>query len=811
MLYLRGYRRTLPELPDALVWGHAIKPGVLINKDGALQATLAYRGPDLDSATFPQLVQIAANLNNVLRRLGAGWAAFAEDARVETQAYPEALWPHAVPALIDEERRVEFQKGQHFEDEYYLSLVYQTPTTRQAWLRRLFFANLEDEDDIGFWDVVAYFEEQVDQLAGLLHDIFPAVERLGDTETWTYLHSCVSTRRHRLLVPDPPTYADVHVADQPFTGGMRPTLGADDERQYLRSATIIGFPAESFPCMLAHLSQLPVAYRLVWRLLPYDTAQARKETEKVQSRWLKKRKKWLTLIWEALSGRESTRSDDYAEEQAQDARMAVALASSEEVRFGQSTCTITVMDPDPQRAAEKLTLCERAVHNQGFATIREDIGAVGAWFGSHPGNVYANVRRPVLNSLHWARMFPGLTAAWAGPKWDSPAGRRCIVQAVSAGGTPFRESLYVGDVGDVFLVGPKGAGKSYWLAMHAVQHLRHAGAQVRFLDKDFSAQVITAAVGGKQYLLGDDDSLAFQPFADIDDELERAWAAEWVTGLFANEGVRLDAYQSELLWTALCNMARVPPHQRTMTGFTAFVQNNDLREVLQKYTVGGPHGTLLDADHETSEDGFWWWYELSTLMRKPSVLAPVLTCLFHKIQRGLTGAPTVIVIDEGWLFLDHPVFATQIREWLKTLRKLNASVWFATQSIMDSEGSLIGDVIFQECATKIFLANAAAHSPKVRQWYANWGLNERQIATIASMVPKRQYYFANVLGSRCYELESGPIQVALLSAASAEERPLLLKLIQEYPDTFAVHWLRDMRNLEWAATALEDVLCGDGA
>src|SRR5215813_9006940 len=155
MLSLRGYRRTLPELSDALVWGHAIKPGVLINKDGALQATLAYRGPDLDSATFPQLVQIAANLNNVLRRVGAGWAAFAEDARVETQDYPEAMWPHAVPALIDEERRVEFQKGQHFEDEYYLSLVYQTPTTRQAWLRRLFFANLDEQDDIGFWDVVA--------------------------------------------------------------------------------------------------------------------------------------------------------------------------------------------------------------------------------------------------------------------------------------------------------------------------------------------------------------------------------------------------------------------------------------------------------------------------------------------------------------------------------------------------------------------------------------------------------------------------------------------------------------------------------
>ena len=242
--------------------------------------------------------------------------------------------------------------------------------------------------------------------------------------------------------------------------------------------------------MLAHLSTLPVAYRFVWRLLPFDAAQARKETAKVQSRWLKKRKTWRTLVIEAMRGVESAQVDDYADEQAGDARLAVALASSEEVRYGQTTCTITVMDRDPQRAAEKLTLCERAINNQGFATIREDLGAVGAWFSSHPGNVYANVRRPVLHSLHWSRMFPGATAMWAGPKWESPAGRRSIVQATSSGATPFRESLHVGDVGDVFLVGPKGSGKSLWLALHAAQFLRrrHEGEplpQVHFLDKDF--------------------------------------------------------------------------------------------------------------------------------------------------------------------------------------------------------------------------------------------------------------------------------------------------------------------------------------
>lgn len=812
MLYLGGYRRRTPQLADALVWGQGIRSGVLLNKDGALQATLAYRGPDLDSATFPELVQITANLNNVLRRLGAGWGLFAEQARVATSEYPEGLWPHAVAALIDEERRMIFTQGTHFEDEYYLTLCYQTPTTRHAWFARLLYENLPERDDVGFWDIVDYFEETVTQILGLLRDIFPFVVPLTDDETWTYLHSCVSTKRHRVLAPVPPEYADVTVLDQPFTGGIRPMLGAGEERQYLRTATILGFPVESFPCMLAHLAHLPVAYRLVCRLLPFDAQQARKETEKIKSRWLKKRKKWKQMLVEAATGRETTQVDDFANEQAEEARTAVAIASSEEVRYGLTTITLTVMDPDPQRAAEKLTLCERAINTQGFLTIREDLGAVGAWFGSHPGNVYANVRRPILHSLHWARFFPGTTAVWAGPKWESPAGQRCLVQATSAGATPFRESFHVGDVGDVFLCGPKGAGKSFFLALHAVQFLRqrHPGdplPQVHFLDKDFSAQVITAALGGHQYILGDEEQMVFQPLADIDDEQERLWASEWVHGLFANEHQPLNAQESEQLWLALVALSRVPRPQRTLTGLTALVQNNALRTVLHKYCLGQPGGTLLDADHDTYDEGFWWWYELGLLLRMPSLIAPVLTCLFHKLQRRLTGAPTIIVIDEGWVFLDHPVFADQIREWLKTLRKLNASVWFATQSLMDSEHSLIGDVIFQECATKIYLPNATAHSPKVRRWYENWGLNDRQISNIAQMVPKRHYYFHNVLGARCYELEAGPVQQALLSAASAEERPALLKMQQEYPDTFAVHWLRDMRNLGWAATTLEDVLC----
>ena len=53
----------------------------------------------------------------------------------------------------------------------------------------------------------------------------PECAWLDDEETLTYLHSTVSTKRHRVRVPEIPMYLDALLADQPLTGGLEPMLG----------------------------------------------------------------------------------------------------------------------------------------------------------------------------------------------------------------------------------------------------------------------------------------------------------------------------------------------------------------------------------------------------------------------------------------------------------------------------------------------------------------------------------------------------------------------------------------------------------
>src|SRR5499425_3706074 len=98
MFNLAEYRNKPQSLADFLPWAALIADGVVLNKDGSLQRTARFRGPDLDSATPAELVGVTARLNNALRRLGTGWAIFVEASRHVAQHYPQSEFPDLASA-----------------------------------------------------------------------------------------------------------------------------------------------------------------------------------------------------------------------------------------------------------------------------------------------------------------------------------------------------------------------------------------------------------------------------------------------------------------------------------------------------------------------------------------------------------------------------------------------------------------------------------------------------------------------------------------------------------------------------------------
>ncbi|MGY3362800.1 type IV secretory pathway VirB4 component [Bradyrhizobium sp. GM0.4] len=277
-----------------------------------------------------------------------------------------------------------------------------------------------------------------------------------------------------------------------------------------------------------------------------------------------------------------------------------------------------------------------------------------------------------------------------------------------------------------------------------------------------------------------------------------------MTAILAKEGVTIDPTAKEHVWSALTSLASSPVEERTITGLTFLLQSTALKQALQPYCVGGSSGRLLDAEAEQLGFASVQAFETEGLIGAGAAPA-VLTYLFHRIEGRLDGRPTLLIIDEGWLVLDDPAFAQQLREWLKTLRKKNASVVFATQSLSDIDGSNIAPAIVESCPTRIFLPNERAIEPQITAIYQRFGLNDRQIEIIARATPKRDYYCQSRRGNRLFELGLGPVALAFCAASSKADHAAIERLLAEHGhDDFTAAWLAD-HELLWAADLIPDL------
>lgn len=739
MMDLSEYRHNSTSLADYLPWAALAARGVVLNKDGSFQRTAQFRGPDLDSATPAELVATTARLNNALRRLGSGWAIFVEAQRTPASHYPDSEFPDPASALVDAERKAQFEEeGAHFESRYFLTFLHLPPSEDAARAEGWLYEGSEKRG-INPHEMLRGFIDQTNRILQLIEGFVPEIEWLDDAGTLTYLHSTISTKRQRVRVPEIPMYLDSILPDEPLTGGLEPKLG----RQHLRTLTIMGFPSATHPGILDELNRLAFPYRWSTRAIMLDKTDATKLLVKIRRQWFAKRKSIMAILKEVMTNEASVLMDTDAANKAADADTALQELGTDAIGQAYVTATVTVWDEDARLADERLRLAEKIVQGHDFTCMVEGVNALEAWFGSLPGHVYANIRQPPVSTLNLAHMIP-LSAVWAGPERDEHFRAPPLFMARTEGSTPFRFSLHVGDVGHLLMAGPTGAGKSVMLALMAMQFRRYAASQIFAFDFGGSIRAATLAMGGAWQDLGgglSDDgesSVALQPLGWIDDEVERGWAAQWVANILAREKIAVTPEVKELLWTALTSLASAPVPERTLTGLSVLLQSNTLKQALRPYCLGGPFGRLLDADVERLHDADVQAFETEGLIGTGAAPA-VLAYLFHRIEARLDGRPTLIIIDEGWLALDDGDFAGQLREWLKTLRKKNASVIFATQSLSDIHDSLIAPAIIESCPTRIFLPNERAIEPQIMAIYRRFGLNDRQIEILARATPKRDY------------------------------------------------------------------------
>lgn len=796
------HRRKVYGLPELLLYATLVDDGVLLLQNGALMAVWSYHGPDLASATHDEMATISSHVNDLLR-LGTGWMVQADAIRSFAPGYPDdGNFPDAVSRLIDEERRQQFTaEGRHLESEYFLALTYLPPFEKEEKIKGYMYESPDRKTKGVAQRHLDHFNAKVTAFGGMFELIMNAKrlrivieeDELGNDfyfdEQLRYVRRCIYGEDYKFALPEYPDFLHDILGAEELLTGLEPMLG----NRHIGVVSIDGFPMYSTPGMLAALDSLPFEYRWNTRARTLDPEDARSHFKSLLRKWRGMERGFLAQLMQS----KRPVVNEHAARMAVDASTAMSVAAEGSVQFAFFSGTIVLLDRDFERLQINLASVVKVIQGCGYRARIEGLNAVEAWRGTLPGDGNSNLRRFTIHTLNVADMLP-LSAVWTGqknnPSYMFPRNSPPLMFTISTGSTPYRLHLHVGDVGHTVIIGPTGAGKSTFLCLLIAQWFRYRNARVIAFDKKKSMYVLNKAMGGMFYdLMGDKDNINFCPLADLSTAADRAWAVDYIETLVSLSGLLVTPGIRNAINEAIQRMAQLP-ESRSLYDFIAVVQDSSVREAMQDYTHVGPNGSLLDAQTDTLKDSRFLCFEMDTLMasggeEKRSLVA-VLLYLFRKIAKTLDGSPTLLVLDEAWVFLGHSRFRDKIREWLKEMRKMHVVVILSTQGVAEVLGSAIASDVVASCPTKIFLPNAEANSETDRPAYQRVGLNPRQIQMLSKAIPKMDYYVTSPLGRRMIRLGIGAVAKSFVGVSSIEERREAEKMQEMYQQDWVYEWLR---------------------
>ncbi len=400
------------------------------------------------------------------------------------------------------------------------------------------------------------------------------------------------------------------------------------------------------------------------------------------------------------------------------------------VGFGDHHLSVQVRASDLAQLDDATAACGAALADTGAIVVREDTNLEPSFWAQFPGNEQYIVRRAMISSANMASFgsFHGFALGQAsGNHWGDAV---TLLQTTSA--TPFFFNFHHGDLGNFSVIGPSGSGKTVVMNFLAAQAQKFKPRTILF-DKDRGAELFVRGIGGRYDRISAGQPTGFNPLAMPDTATNRAFLRDWLGVLLKAEGPEELATIAQAVDASYGN----DPSLRRLRYFKELLsgarrpQPGDLSDRLSAWILDGENYWLFDnAKDRLDLTNRVLGFDMTALLENPKLRTPTMMYLFHRIEERLDGHPTMILIDEGWKALDDEVFAARIRDWLKTLRKRNALVGFATQSARDALESRISTALVEQTATMIFMPNSRARS---EDYCDGFGLTDHELALIRSL------------------------------------------------------------------------------
>ena len=377
--------------------------------------------------------------------------------------------------------------------------------------------------------------------------------------------------------------------------------------------------------------------------------------------------------------------------------------------FGEYSLTVVVFDHNAERLTRSATALRSVFRDQDATLLEEQKHRFRSFLSTIPGNSGLNLRYRFLyhrNYCDLAMIFkPQL-----GQLTNKHLKSEYLSVFESTDKTPYYLNLHVGKVAHTLVTGATSGGKSVVLNQLIEDSQKNPGQRTFIIDVGGSYRALTKKYGGTYISVSlKDRNFHLNPFRRARSPHSVNTIRRLLMIWCRQAHYRLLSRETQQLTEAIEEVYTLPERRRRLGCLSL---PKELMQVLNPWINGGTYAHLFDNEQDDLQASDWSTWDFTELEKVPQVLAPLMFYQFDWIQDivqdlSLAKYPKALWCDEAWR-LAGTVMRKPIRMAVKTWRKYNAWVVFATQGEIDLRATKLLEVLNESCPTKIFLPNAGA-------------------------------------------------------------------------------------------------------
>lgn len=820
----KNYEASARSYAELVPFMAQIAPDMVINKDGSLLVSYAMTGVDQEGLPQSEVDRYANLVEHAFRGFTERFTVWFTVDRRRIEEYPESKFSDPVSAWVDEHWQHQFTTRGQFQNFLYLSVLYTPPGGADGYMEKVahFVKNdgaslltalgkaaitsiskqrtfdFEANQLIAF---IADFEEKLSTFEQTVLDV--DLQRLHDSELLGFLHRRCSPTSYqkRVKVPEIPAYLDSYLpGDQLISRGDTLRFRGSEGDKHIAAMSLKDWPDWTHPGILDDLLAIPgeLTISQVYRFA--DNIKAKSFIEGIEKHNRAMQKTLFGYLKEAITHEESNQINHGRVLLAQDASDALTEMTSLNRSYGHYNLTVVTYGDDPTEAETTLRNVNQVLQRRGYLTVRETMHLLSAFVGTIPGQWGELVRWYFVSSANIADLAPVRTLGIGKKTNDYFKDQRgdgveqpALTVLATEFNTPYFFNFHQSDLAHGLCIGPAGAGKTSFMNFLISQFQKYEPCSTIIFDKDYSCRIASVMQGGTHVDMGlnSDSQVKLNPMRLLGEAHSRSWLTNWLEMLLTSKGYRMRSTDLDNLKNALDQVAAQPQEMWRLQSLSPFL-SRELKEELHPWVSSGAYAKYFDNTEDTFELGNKTCVEMGGLFTNPTIATLFIDYAFYCIQQRLDGRPTFIYIEEAWFMLANEQFASGIDNWLRTLRKKNAFVIMATQSLQEIANSPIFASIIDNIPNRIFLPNAHAmtHADMYRDLFQ---LNDEQINRIRNAIPKRNYYIVTPKMSRMVDV-SLPKEIMAVVRSDTRAQKVFVKHWRSGEEDWRNNYLKEILN-----------------